>query len=190
MTDEPYTNLDLDTAEALLISAGRPELAQALRYQAQGVRNLVQGEWGGAFVRTLENVMDTRVVNVLASVQQRLDQQIELVQQILTAHKETVRGLKKVQGQMRESQEDRRAIHTEVAEVKADMELMKTVIAADIQSRLEVLEADRKEQEDERRRLEKIESLLSSLALRLGDALPTEEDQELSTKLRAERGDG
>lgn len=94
MTDE-YRNLDLDTADELLIAAGRPELAQALRYQTQGVRNLVQGEWGQSFVNALDNIMETRVINVLASVQQRLDQQIELVQQILTAHKETVRGLKK-----------------------------------------------------------------------------------------------
>ncbi len=84
MTEEqPYTNLDLDTAEELLIQAGKPELAVALRYQAQGVRNLVQGTWGQSFVNTLENVMDTRVVSVLASVQARLDEQIGLVEQLI-----------------------------------------------------------------------------------------------------------
>lgn len=88
MTDEPYTNLDLDTAEEMLIVAGKPELAKALRYQAQGVRNLVQGEWGTSFVNALENIMDTRVISVLTSVQQRLDQQIELVQQVLTTARE------------------------------------------------------------------------------------------------------
>lgn len=82
--DEPYTNLDLDTAEEMLIGAGRPELAKALRYQAQGVRNLVQGEWGRSFVGALENIMDTRVISVLTSVQQRLDEQIGLVQQLIT----------------------------------------------------------------------------------------------------------
>lgn len=57
MNDEAYTNLDLDTAEELLIAAGRPELAKALRYQAQGVRNLVQGEWGQSFVNTLDSML-------------------------------------------------------------------------------------------------------------------------------------
>jgi hypothetical protein len=88
VSDEEYTNLDLDTAEELLIAAGKRELAVALRYQAQGVRNLVQGEWGRSFVGALENIMDTRVVNVLASVQQQLDQQIALAQQILTTAKD------------------------------------------------------------------------------------------------------
>jgi DNA repair ATPase RecN len=85
--DDAYTNLDLDTAEEMVIAAGKPELAKALRYQAQGVRNLVQGEWGGAFVKTLENIMDTRVISVLTSVQQRLDQQYDIVQQLLAMQK-------------------------------------------------------------------------------------------------------
>jgi len=94
--DEPYSNLDLDTAEELLIHAGKPELAKALRYQTQGIRNLVQGEWGSSFVNALENVMDTRVVSVLTSVQQRLDTQIGLVERVLVATKENARGLKKL----------------------------------------------------------------------------------------------
>ena len=65
---DPYTNLDLDTAEELLIAAGRPELAAALRYQAQGVRNLVQGEWGQSFIASLEGLL-TRHIQPLADGQ-------------------------------------------------------------------------------------------------------------------------
>ena len=59
--NDPYTNLDLDTAEQMLIAAGKPELAMALRHQAQGVRNLVQGEWGMSFVTALESVVAKHV---------------------------------------------------------------------------------------------------------------------------------
>jgi hypothetical protein len=55
--DEPYTNLDLDTAKAMMIAAGQPDIARALQYQADGVRNLVQGEWGQSFVRSFEDVL-------------------------------------------------------------------------------------------------------------------------------------
>jgi DNA repair ATPase RecN len=58
---DDYTNLDLDTAEELLIAAGKPELAQALRYQAQGVRNLVQGAWGQSFMTALDTVLERRL---------------------------------------------------------------------------------------------------------------------------------
>lgn len=123
---------------------------------------------------------------------------------------ETVDGL---QSQMRESQEDRRAIHQELAAVKdqlttyiagskrGELEVLQervnnfeTKIAADIQMRLErddnrisELESNRAELQAIRDELREARELLSQLAARLGDALPTEEDQELSTKLRAER---
>ena len=126
-----------------MISAGRPELANALRYQAQGVRNLVQGEWGLSFVNTLEKVMDTRVVSVLTSVQARLDEQISLVAQLLAVHKETARGLKKLQAQMKESQGDRRKIHQEVANVKSEVAAIQARLDRqdEIERRLVALEA-------------------------------------------------
>jgi PAS domain S-box-containing protein len=86
--EEEYTNLDLETAEQILFTAGKPELAKALHHHAHGVRNLVQGEWGKSFVGALENIMDTRVLSVLTNVQLRLDEQIGLVQQILTTARE------------------------------------------------------------------------------------------------------
>lgn len=143
MSDEPYTNLDLDTAEELLIAAGKKELAVALRYQAQGVRNLVQGEWGQSFVNTLESVMDTRVVNVLSSVQSRLDEQYGMVQQLLAMQKasdknakralavakETGLGLKKLSGEvtalgkaMAESKEDRADLRERINRLESRIE--------------------------------------------------------------------
>lgn len=142
--EEPYTNLDLDTAEELLIAAGKKELAVALRYQAQGVRNLVQGTWGQSFVNSLETIMDTRVVSVLASVQSRLDEQYGMVQQLLAMQKasdknakralavakETGLGLKKLSGEVV-------ALSSAMAESKADR--------ADLRERIDALTADRVE---------------------------------------------
>jgi hypothetical protein len=57
MTDKPYTNLDLDTAESLLIAAGSPEQAKAMRHYTEGWRNYIQGEFGQSFVDAFERVM-------------------------------------------------------------------------------------------------------------------------------------
>jgi hypothetical protein len=81
---EEYTNFDLDTADELLVAAGYPSIAKALRHQTQGNRNLIQGEWGSRVVEAFENILQARVVAVLTSVQQRLDEQIGLVQQLIT----------------------------------------------------------------------------------------------------------
>lgn len=109
MSDD-YTNMDLDTADELLVNAGHPAIAKALRFQTQGNRNLIQGEWGSRVVGAFEHILNTRVVDVLASVQSTLDHQHDLVQQILAMQKasdanakralavakETGRGLKKL----------------------------------------------------------------------------------------------
>jgi hypothetical protein len=58
---EKYTNLDLDTAEELLVAAGQPEIAKALRLQTQGMRNMMQGEWGLAFMNALDTVLERRL---------------------------------------------------------------------------------------------------------------------------------
>lgn len=85
MNDEPYTNLDLDTAEALLRAAGKAELAEALNYHANGVRNLVQGVWGSSFVNSLEMLL-VKHIQPLSNGQDTL----------LAAQEETARGLKKL----------------------------------------------------------------------------------------------
>jgi DNA repair ATPase RecN len=86
---DEYTNLDLDTADELLVQAGHPSIAKALRYQTQGNRNLIQGEWGTKVVNAFENILQVHVVAALASVQQTLDQQRDLVQQILDSQKKS-----------------------------------------------------------------------------------------------------
>jgi hypothetical protein len=136
MTDEAYTNLDLDTADELLIAAGRPELAKALRYQTQGVRNLVQGEWGRSFVNTLDNIMETRVVNVLASVQLRLDQQIELVQQILTAVREAQNTARQALSVSEAGQRGLKKANVRIGKVEKRVSALE-----DNNTRLDVLEA-------------------------------------------------
>jgi len=85
VNDEPYTNLDLDTAEALLRAAGKAELAEALNYHANGVRNLVQGVWGSSFVNSLEMLL-VKHIQPLSNGQDTL----------LAAQEETARGLKKL----------------------------------------------------------------------------------------------
>jgi hypothetical protein len=57
MTDKSYTNLDLDTAESMLVGSGNPEQAKAMRYYTQGMRNFIQGEFGQSFVDAFERVM-------------------------------------------------------------------------------------------------------------------------------------
>jgi hypothetical protein len=144
VSDEPYTNLDLETADAILIAAGHGEIARALKHQTHGNRNLIQGEWGMKVVKAFENILQVQVVNALADVQKSLDQQYDLVQQILAMQKvsdqnakralavakETARGLKKLEGQMKESQADRRTLHQEVAGVKNDVASLRQEIEA------------------------------------------------------------
>jgi DNA repair ATPase RecN len=61
VTDTPYTNADLDAAEFAFIAAGLPEHARALRQYTEGIRNLVQGEWGQSFVGSLARILTTHL---------------------------------------------------------------------------------------------------------------------------------
>ncbi len=199
MTEDEYTNLDLDTADELLVAAGHPSIAKALRLQTQANRNLVQGEWGKSFANSLDVILGKHV-KVLSdeigglrgdtnALQAEFHAGLSTIHSTVSTLVETVDGLQAaadhLQTQMHESQEDRRAIHTEVAEVRTDVEAMKTEIAADIQTRLGRLELSLA-------RFESIEASLAALVARIGDALPTEADQAISAELRvdeAKRGD-
>lgn len=55
--NDEYTNLDLDTAEEMLIAAGNTELAQALRFQTQGVRNMMQTALVPSFQKAVEDIL-------------------------------------------------------------------------------------------------------------------------------------
>ena len=140
MSDEPYTNLDLDTADELLVAAGRPELAKALRYQTQGVRNLVQGEWGQSFVNTLENLMDTRVVSVLTSVQLRLDEQISIVQQLVTMVREANATAHEALTVAKAGAARSGKNEADIEALSARLDLFEAKVAQDIQIRLARIE--------------------------------------------------
>jgi DNA repair ATPase RecN len=87
-----------------------------------------------------EHQSDTNML--LVGVADSLAQIQASVQQVLSAHKETALGLKKVQTQMKESQADRRKIHKEVAAVKSDVAALQARLDRydDIERRLAALE--------------------------------------------------
>jgi hypothetical protein len=132
MTDsqEPYTNMDLDTAEELLIQAGKPELAVALRYQAQGVRNLVQGEWGKSFIKSLDDLLavhirpiPSAIVDLRTEVATRL-KKLEAGQRLynkkLKAQDERHEGqIKDIIGRLDHKRTELDQIQRELAELKA-----------------------------------------------------------------------
>ena len=118
MTDEEeeaYTNLDLETAEAMVIAAGHPKLAPALMAHAQGVRNLVQGEWGKSFVTSLEDISARQTETIVAAV----GGQIAALQREVSA----IRGqFQDVSKRMDASEEDRRSIHREIAAFRQEFQ--------------------------------------------------------------------
>lgn len=67
MTDR-YTNADLDAAENKLVAAGHDGEAAALRQYTEGIRNLVQGEWGRSFVTALERLNDQQTQRIADAV--------------------------------------------------------------------------------------------------------------------------
>ena len=71
MSDADYTNLDLDTAEQLLLDAGRPDEAAALRRYSHGIRNMMQAAVVPGFVRTLEIVVSKQIGALTASIAER-----------------------------------------------------------------------------------------------------------------------
>lgn len=144
-TTQGGVDWELRTAEDAMVAApgGSRELALAMRRHADGVRNMMVSELVPSFENAIDRIMEQRVVDVLASVQQSLDRQMDLVQQVLTAHKGAVRSLKKLQGQMKESQEDRKQIRQEVADVKeavaALQERLDTYIAGSMRAEVKDL---------------------------------------------------
>lgn len=85
------------------------------------------------------NMLLTGVMESLLAIQAS-------VQQVLNANKDTVRGLKKLQGQMKDSQADRKQIRAEVAGVKDSV--------AELQHRLDTYIAGSKRDEVETLRRE------------------------------------
>lgn len=69
MSDKPYTNADLDAAEDRLVGLGRDGEAAALRHYTQGIRNLVQGEWGQSFLGALESISARQAQTIVGALQ-------------------------------------------------------------------------------------------------------------------------
>ena len=78
MADEPqqYTNADLDTAETLLIAAGQPAIAVALRRYTEGQRNMMQGVWGQSFIASLQGIIDKQTEAIAEAVTVAVRQEV------------------------------------------------------------------------------------------------------------------
>lgn len=72
MNDVPYTNADLDAAEHQLVSLGRQGEAEAFRQYTQGIRNLIQGEWGQSFLGALESLGERQAQTIVAALHQEV----------------------------------------------------------------------------------------------------------------------
>lgn len=162
--DDDYRNMDLDTAEALVIAAGRPELAPALHAHAHGVRNLVQGEWGRSFVNSLESLL-TKHIDPLVIAQKETHSGIAALGAQFQSLAETVDSL---QAGLRESQDDRQAIHAELAAVKQDV--------ATLQEQFTAYAAGSKRDD--------LESIKSQLAEMRGEYTPEQRARLTNTLLR------
>lgn len=177
-TPESYTNLDLETAEQLLIAAGKIEMAQALHHHAHGIRNLVQGEWGRSFVASLEGLL-TKHVDPLVEGQKETHSGIAALSGQFQTLVETVDEL---QASMHASQVDRQAMRAELAVLQS--------VVDQHSEKLAQLHMDHEERitslEDYRAEMQAMRDALAELSARIGGALPTEADQELSAELRRE----
>lgn len=198
MSDDEYTNLDLETAEGLLYAAGKPELAKALHHHAHGVRNLVQGEWGRSFVNSLDDILGKHVTVLSEQIGGLKTGQTDLQAEFhtgLSTLLETVDGL---QASMIESVEDRKAIRNELAMVKEQIttyiagsrrdEVVKRLNALETEA-LSTLNARLSALEENNEQLSAIREELSLLSARIGGALPTEADQEVSAQLRVDEAE-
>jgi Spy/CpxP family protein refolding chaperone len=174
--EEEYTNLDLETAEQLMFAAGKPELSKALHHHAHGVRNLVQGEWGKSFVNSLEDLL-IKHIDPLAASQKETQDGVAALSGLFQSLAESVDGL---QVGLRESQEDRQAIHEELAAVKADV--------AELQAQFTAYAAGTKRDE--------LDALKAQLAEMRGDYTPEQRAHLTGILLRmiaeyeAAHGDG
>lgn len=178
MSDEPYINLDLDTAEKLLFAAGKPELAKALHFHANGVRNLVQGEWGQSFVNSLEGLLSRHI------------------EPLVEGQKETHSGIAALSGQFRALAEDVTRLDKRDAAQYAETQRLFRESQARQEQLAKELGAIRKSFEEYRAgsRRDEVDQLLafkSDIEARIARALPEDETQQLIGLLRqiaAERG--
>lgn len=163
MTDERidqggYEN-DLRDAENAMAAAGHPDIALGMRRHSEAQRNMMQGVLVPMFVQFVEKSLGLMIAPLVEG-QERTHSGIAALSGQFQTLAETVSDL---QSAMRESQDDRRVIHEELAGVKdqlttyirgsrrgeleavkvttdanaARLDLFEKKVAADIQSRLE-----------------------------------------------------
>lgn len=118
MSEGAYTNLDLDTAEQLLIAAGQPGQAAAMRQMTQGWRNMWQGEFGQSFVDAFDRVV-AKHIEPLVEGQKETHSGIAALSAQFRELAEDVTQLKR---DMRGSQEDRKAIRTKLAALEKKLD--------------------------------------------------------------------
>jgi DNA repair exonuclease SbcCD ATPase subunit len=169
-------------------------------YEKEDTRHDV---WDGELLRITEALGGLRSDG--QALQSEFRTGLSGIQATASALIETVDGL---QVSMRESQDDRRAIHDELAALKDQITAYIAGSKRDVVSvhdkRLTKLETEALSAingrlsalEENNAQLAAIRAELSELASRIGDALPTEADQGISTQLRVDeakrgrRGDG
>jgi hypothetical protein len=159
--------LDLETAQRLYIAAGSPEHAEAAGFVIDAVRNTVQGEWGTSFVSSLEGLL----VKYIHPLNEQID------------------------GLRTDVQQSAAETSTRLGKHDQDIDALQTTVA-EHGTKLGLLHWDHEERitslEDYRDEMQAMRDALAELSARIGGALPTEADQELSAELRAdaaERGD-
>ncbi len=177
-TTQGGTDWELKEAENALIAAGDDPQARALaqRRHAEAIRNMMQSALVPSFEKAVSTLIDKSAAAVIAEVHVSIEHMTSIVQQILTATQENARGLKKQAKEIKELQVASAAHATRLD----DQDERYGALLHGALARIERLEVDRA-------RFEVLEA-------RIGGALPTEANQDLSARLRvdeeARRGDG
>jgi len=137
MTEKPYTNLDLDTAESLLIAAGSPEQAKAMRHHTQGIRNFIQGEFGQSFVDAFERVMEKHITplseeihGLRTDVQQSAAESAARLGKLEEGQERLAGEVADLAGRMSASEADRKDMHHRLARLEAVNDRLARIEAA------------------------------------------------------------
>jgi septal ring factor EnvC (AmiA/AmiB activator) len=125
MSDGGYEH-DLREAENAMAAAGHPDIALGMRRHSEAQRNMMQGVLVPMFVQMVERALDTKLAPLVTSQKETQDG-VAALSGLFQSLAESVDGL---QVGLRESQEDRAAIHEELAAVKADIVELQTQFTA------------------------------------------------------------
>lgn len=128
---QQYTNADLDTAETLLIEAGQPAIAVALRRYTEGQRNMMQGVWGQSFIASLQSIIDkqTEAISqaVTVAVRQEVAAHLSPFHERLERAESAITDLYRETLQGRLTAARRGQLTSVVEEVEANLELLRSL---------------------------------------------------------------